>query len=205
MSPYEDLTDRQREVYRYIEERINREGQPPTIREIGDKFGLSSTNAVRDLLKALIKKGYIEKSAAVARGIRLIKDNISDAIMVPVVGEVHAGQPMLAEENISERIVVDRSFLPSGDLFTLRVKGESMKNAGIFDGDFVLVKRQSSAEPGDIVVAVIGEEATVKRFFPEKRRVRLEPENEAFGPIIVERNAPGFYLAGKVVGLMRRM
>ncbi len=204
MVPYEDLTDRQRAIYAYIEERINRDGQPPTIREIGQKFGISSTNGVRSFLNALIKKGYISKSSAVARGIRLVKEN-AEAMMIPLVGQVAAGMPLTAEENISERIVVDRSFAPSGDLFTLRVKGDSMKNAGIFNGDFVLVRKQPSASAGDIVVAVIGDEATVKRYFPERKHVRLQPENEAFGPIIIERSAPGFYLAGKVVGLMRRM
>jgi repressor LexA len=204
MVPFEDLTERQREIYSYIEERINRDGQPPTIREIGQKFGISSTNGVRSLLTALTKKGYIVKSASVARGIKLVKEN-AEAMMVPLVGQVAAGMPLMAEENISERIVVDRSFAPSGDLFTLRVKGESMKNAGIFDGDFVLVRKQQAAESGDIVVAVIGDEATVKRYFPERKRIRLQPENDAFGPIIIERSAPGFYLAGKVVGLMRKM
>jgi len=206
MSPFEDLTDRQREVYEFIEERINHEGQPPTIREIGEQFGISSTNGVRSLLSALIRKGYIEKTAAVSRGIRLLKESITDAVIIPLVGDVPAGQPLLAEQNISERLVFDRSFVPSGgELFSLRVRGDSMIEAGIFDGDFVLVRRQQNADSGDIVVAVIGEEATVKRFFPERQRVRLQPENSAYGPIIVERDAPGFYLAGKVVGLMRRM
>ncbi len=205
MTPYEDLTDRQREVYRYIEERINHDGQPPTIREIGEQFSISSTNGVRALIAALIRKGYIEKTAAVSRGIRLVKEAFTEAVAIPMVGQVPAGQPILAEQNISERIVVDKSFVPAGDIFTLRVKGESMRNAGIFDGDYVLVRKQPSASPGDIVVAIIGDEATVKRFYPEKKHVRLQPENEAFGPIIIEKNAPGFYLAGKVVGLMRRM
>ncbi len=206
MSPFEDLTDRQREIYEFIEERINRDGQPPTIREIGAEFGISSTNGVRSLLSALIRKGYIEKTAAVSRGIRLLKESVADAVTVPLVGDVPAGQPLLAEQNITERLVFDRSFVPSGgELFSLRVRGDSMVEAGIMDGDYVLVRRQQNADSGDIVVAVIGEEATVKRFFPERRRVRLQPENSAYGPIIVERDAPGFYLAGKVVGLMRRM
>lgn len=205
MAPYEDLTARQRQVYDYLRERINRDGQPPTIREIGEQFGISSTNGVRSILSALIKKGYVQKSAAVARGIRLLKEKMSTAVSIAVVGEVPAGQPLTAEENISDRIVVDRSFLPSGDLFSLRVKGDSMRDAGIFNGDFVLVRKQSAAEKGEIIVAVIGDEATVKRYFPERRRVRLEPANEAYGPIIVERDAPGFYIAGRVVGLLRKM
>jgi len=109
MVPYEDLTERQREIYSYIEERINRDGQPPTIREIGRKFGITSTNGVRSLLSALTKKGYIVKSASVARGIKLVKEN-AEAMMVPLVGQVAAGMPLMAEENITERIVVDRSF-----------------------------------------------------------------------------------------------
>lgn len=205
MAPYEDLTPRQREVYRYIEERINRDGQPPTIREIGDRFTISSTNGVRSILTALIKKGYIEKSAAVSRGLKLLKESFADAVSIPLVGEVPAGQPLLAEQNITDRFVFDRAFVPSGDLFSLRVRGDSMMKAGIMDGDFVLVRKQSTADPGDIVVAVIGDEATVKRFYPERKRVRLQPENDAYGPIVVEKNTPGFYLAGKVVGLMRRM
>ena len=205
MAPYEDLTPRQRQIYEYLVERISQDGQPPTIREIGEEFGISSTNGVRSFLQALIKKGYIEKSAAVARGIKLLKENVARAISLPVVGEVPAGMPLTAEENVIDRIVVDQSLIPPGEIFSLRVKGDSMINAGIADGDFVLVRQQAAAEKGDIVVAVIGDEATVKRFFPERRRVRLQPENEAYGPIIVESSAPGFYIAGKVVGLMRRM
>ena len=205
MVPYEDLTPRQRQIYDYLVERINTDGQPPTIREIGERFGIASTNGVRSFLSALIKKGYISKSAAVARGIKLLKENVARAVSLPVVGEVPAGAPLTAEENIIDRIVVDQSLIPPGELFSLRVKGDSMVGAGIIDGDFVLVRQQQAAEKGDIVVAVIGDEATVKRYFPERKRVRLQPENEAYGPIIVEGNAPDFYIAGKVVGLMRRM
>jgi repressor LexA len=205
MTTSQSLTARQRQIYDFLVERISRDGQPPTIREIGEQFGISSTNGVRSLLTALIKKGYIEKSASVARGIRLLKEKIGSALTLPVVGEVPAGQPLLAEENVIDHIVVDETLLPAGELFSLRVIGDSMQDAGIMDGDFVLVRKQSMADKGDVVVAVIGEEATVKRYFPERRRVRLQPENQAYGPIIVERNTPGFYIAGKVVGLMRRM
>ena len=205
MAPFEDLTKRQRQIYRYLVERINRYGQSLTIREIGEQFGITSTNGVRAILSALIKKGYIAKEAAISRGIKLLKEQLNDVVTVPLVGDVPAGQPITAEENITDRIALDRSFVPQGDLFTLRVKGDSMHNAGIFNGDLVLVKKQSSAEKGDIVVAVIGDEATCKRFFPERKRIRLEPENDAFGPIIIENDTPGFYIAGKVVGLMRKL
>lgn len=199
------LTARQKQVYDFIEKSILEKGVPPTIRELGEKFSISSTNGVRSILTALIKKGYIRKTPLVSRGIELATDMMSSVKHLPLVGSVPAGAPLLATENIEGSIAVDTSFVPSGETFTLRVKGESMIGAGIADGDFVVVRRQNTAEPGDIVVAVIGDEATVKRFHPEADSVRLEPENDAFGPIIVERDTPGFYLAGKVVGLLRRM
>ena len=200
-----DLTARQREIYDYIYGRITADGLPPTIREIGSKFGMSSTNAVRDVLNALERKGYIKRRSSISRGIELTMPVAGDYVAVPVVGRIAAGLPVTAVENIEDTLAVDRTFVPGGDVFMLRVQGHSMINAGIYNGDLVLVKKQDFAEDGDIVVAVNGDEATVKRFHPEKRRVRLEPENPDYGPIIVERNSPGFYIAGKVVGLMRKM
>jgi repressor LexA len=199
------LTDRQRQVYDFISESILERGNPPTIREIGKRFQISSTNGVRSILGALIKKGYIRKTPLVSRGIELAEDMISRVAHLPLVGAVPAGAPLLAEENIEGSIAVDASFVPSGETFTLKVLGSSMINAGIHDGDYVVVRKQATSENGDIVVAIIGDEATVKRFFLEEDRIRLEPENEAFGPIIVEPETPGFYIAGKVVGLLRRM
>ncbi len=199
------LTARQKQVYDFISNGILERGVPPTIREIGERFSISSTNGVRSILNALIKKGFIRKTPLVSRGIELASGMMSGVRHLPVVGTVPAGAPLLAEENIEGGIAVDASFLPSGEAFTLRVAGESMIGAGIADGDFVVVRKQSIAESGDIVVAVIGDEATVKRFYPEKDCVRLEPENDRFGPIIVEAGTPGFYIAGKVVGLLRRM
>jgi len=205
MSPKKILTARQKQILEFIEEGIKNLGMPPTIREIGERFNISSTNGVRSILEALENKGYIRRQKLVSRGIELIGDTLVRYARVPVVGSVPAGLPITAYENREGEIAVDTSFLPTDDIFCLRVKGESMIGAGIFDGDYVLVDKHAQPIRKDIVVAVIGEEATVKRFYPEKNRIRLEPENEAFGPIIVERDTPGFYVAGRVVGLMRRM
>jgi repressor LexA len=205
MAAKRKLTDRQKQILDYIEEMVNLSGMPPTIREIGTKFSITSTNGVRSILDALENKGFIRRQKLVSRGIELVKRTAINFARVPLVGSVPAGLPITAIENREGEIAVDTSFLPTEDVFCLRVKGESMVGAGIFDGDFVLVDKHASPLKGDIVVAVIGEEATVKKFYPERRRVRLEPQNEAFGPIIVEANTPGFYIAGRVVGLMRRM
>lgn len=205
MSPRRKLTARQKQILAYIEEQINDFGFPPTIREVGERFGISSTNGVRSILDALEVKGYIRRKKLVSRGIELIQEHLIRYTRVPLVGSVPAGLPITAIENREGEFAVDTSFLPSEDVFSLRVKGESMINAGIFDGDFVLVDRYAQPIRGDIVVAVIGDDATVKKFYPEKQRIRLEPQNDAFGPIIVERDTPGFYIAGRVVGLMRRM
>ncbi|MCK4596634.1 transcriptional repressor LexA [bacterium] len=200
------LTARQKQALEFIVGAIRERGCPPTIREMGDALGISSTNGVRYLLDVLAQKGYIRRRPHVSRGIELVHGRSPDHIVaVPLVGRVAAGEPILAQENIEDFFFLDSSFLTSGDLFALRVKGESMIDAGIFDGDVIFARQQPSAENGDIVVAVIGEEATVKRFYPENGRVRLEPANSSYGPIVVERDAPGFRIAGKVVGLIRRM
>lgn len=201
----EVLTRRQKEIFEYIEEMITEAGKSPTIREIGEKFNISSTNGVRAHLEALMKKGYIRRQKLISRGIDLVRSLSGPVKRVPVVGSVPAGAPITAIENIEGELAVDTSFLPSGETFTLRVTGDSMRDAGIFDGDYVLVKRQETANKGEIVVAIIGEEATVKRYFPDGDKIRLQPENETFEPIWVDRFSPEFSIAGKVVGLMRRI
>ena len=199
------LTDRQREIYEFIREAVRAENRPPTMREIGDRFSISSTNGVREVLETLERKGYIRRAPFLSRGIELVEAFPTTVEAIPIVGRVAAGLPLLAVENIDGHIAVDRAFLPSGEVFSLRVTGESMRDDGIKDGDLVLVRKQDTAQKGDIVVAVIGEEATVKRFYPDRARVRLQPANPDFGPIIVDRRAPGFFIAGVVVGLLRRM
>ncbi|MEW5701952.1 MAG: transcriptional repressor LexA [Candidatus Zixiibacteriota bacterium] len=199
------LSPRQRDIYEFLRDRIQSENRPPTVREICERFDIHSTNCVHEMLVALEKKGYIRRTPFLSRAIELA-DAVPTAVeTIPVVGRVAAGLPLLAVENIDGHVAVDRSFLPAGEVFSLRVAGESMKDEGIKDGDMVLVKKQDNAQKGQIVVAVIGEEATVKKFYPERGRVRLEPANSAFGSIVVDRNAPGFFIAGVVVGLLRRM
>ena len=201
----EPLTERQQEIFEFIRQIIRSTGIPPTLREIGRRFAIRSTNGVREVLAVLEKKGYIRRKPFLSRSIELADEPAPAFESVPIVGRVAAGLPILAVENIDGQVAVDRSFLPSGEVFSLRVAGDSMKDEGICDGDLVLVKKQDTARRGEIVVAVIGEEATVKKFYPERGRVRLEPANVSYGPIIVEKSTPGFFIAGKVVGLMRRM
>jgi repressor LexA len=200
----EPLTDRQRKILAFIDSKISSHGQPPTLREIGAKFGITSTNGVRTHLDALVKKGYLKREGFISRGLELTRKLASPVNRVPLVGLVPAGNPIDAAENVEAEFALDKSFLPSGETFSLQVKGDSMQNAGILDGDFVLVAKQETAHKGEIVVAIINGEATVKRYFPEGSRVRLQPENDNYQPIIVDRRSGEFRLAGRVVGLLRR-
>ncbi|MCD6334027.1 MAG: transcriptional repressor LexA [Candidatus Latescibacteria bacterium] len=204
------LTDRQREIYGFIVDTIVQQGVPPTIREIGVEFGITSTNGVRSVLEALVKKGYIKRHQKRSRGIELTdfverKILMTEIRNVPILGRVAAGAPILALENMEGTLAVDRTLVPSDEVFALRVHGDSMKDAGILDGDYVFAHHQPQALRGDIVVAVIGEEATVKRYLPEDERIVLMPENEAYLPIVVDGFSEAFRIAGKVVGLMRKM
>ena len=180
-------------------------GHSPTIREIGEKFGIQSTNGVRTHLNALIKKGYLKKEKFISRGLELTQSLTEGVGRIPLVGSVPAGLPIDAIENIEGEIALDLSFLPRGESFTLTVIGDSMKDAGILDGDLVLVKKQRVAQKRDIVVAIIDGEATVKRYFPSEKSIRLQPENKDFKPIIVNKRSGDFRIAGIVVGLLRRM
>ena len=200
----EELTRRQGEILALIQEYIYDEGYPPTRMEIAEAFGFRSPNAAEEHLRALERKGYIELLQGSSRGIRLLGSEEQEEGL-PVVGRVAAGQPLWAEQNIEGNFYIDRSFVPGEHIFALKVAGDSMRDAGILDGDYVLVRRQQTAQKGEIVVAQIDDEATVKRFYLEKKRIRLEPENPDFGPIIVEKGTPGFMIAGKVIGLMRKM
>ncbi len=211
------LTDRQREVFEFIKERIEKTNRPPTLREIGQRFEISSTNGVRSILAALVKKQYIARSPKLSRGIDISQadrgvksvfapDSDEAKVMeIPIVGRVAAGQPILAVENLEGTVVVDRDFLMrQQNVFAVRVSGDSMKDAGIHNGDLLFARQQKTAEKGQIVVALIGEETTVKYFHPEGGRVRLEPANEAYGPIIVDADMPDFSILGRVIGIMRR-
>jgi len=200
----EPLTERQRIILEYIDQRISAHGQPPTLREIGGKFGITSTNGVRTHLEALVKKGYLKKEGFISRGLELTRQLAGSVSRIPLVGAVPAGNPIDSAENVEAEFALDKSFLPSGETFSLRIKGDSMRNAGILDGDFVLVAKQDTAKKNDIVVAIINGEATVKRYIPEGARIRLQPENDDFKPIIVEKKSGEFRVAGRVIGLLRR-
>jgi len=206
------LTNRQREVLDFIKDEIAGRGYPPSFREIASNFDIKSTNGVKVHMDALEKKGYINREPGLARGIELTSlagakesQNMRNIRQVPIVGRIAAGVPILAEENLDGYLAVDTTFVQADGVFALIVTGDSMKDAGIFHGDYVLGKPASQYFPGDIVAAIIGDEATVKRYYPEGDRVRLEPANAAYGPIIVEKNLDDFRLAGKIVAVMRRM
>ena len=202
------LTQRQQQVLEFIASELQISSRPPTLREIGNRLNIGSTNAVRSLLTALEKKGFIKRRAYLSRGIEILKKpynvELGGVVSIPIIGSVAAGQPLLAEENIEGNLLIDRDMFRASDGFALRVKGESMVEAGIHDGDIVLARPDLPLEDGSIIVALIGDEATVKRFYPERDRIRLEPANPHFGPIIVEKDTPGFHVAGKVVGLYRK-
>jgi len=175
------LTERQRRVFDYLVEFLQERGYPPTLSEIAVELGLSRVGVMKHLL-TLERKGYIRRSRR-ARDIELI--GLPRSMGVPVLGRVPAGEPLLAVENIEGMMAIDSTIARGENLFLLKVKGESMIDAGILDGDFVLVRPQSTVEDGEIVVALIEDEATVKRFFKEPDGIRLKPENPALSPIIV--------------------
>lgn len=210
-----DLTKRQRKIFEFILSNIEKFGYPPSIPEVQKKFSFKSPNAVKDHLEALVRKGYIARRPHKSRGIEILnrvhpkRDNSSindSTIEVPIVGRVSAGIPILAQENIEGTIFVDKSIVPNAkDIFALRVKGDSMINAGIFDGDFVLVHQQPVAEQGEAVIALIEDEATVKRFYKEKGMIKLQPENDTMKPIIIDPKEKRISIIGKVKGVIRKM
>ncbi len=205
------LTARQREVFEFIRERIEEDHRPPTLREIGERFQIGSTNGVRSILTALDKKNYITRSPKLSRGIEISevsqpkKSASEKTIEIPILGRVAAGVPIEAVENLEGTVIVDREFLMRRqDVFALRVRGDSMIGAGILDGDLIFARKQSTADAGQVVVALLGEETTVKYFFPEIGRVRLEPANSAYRPIVIDDSIPDFSILGRVIGVMRR-
>jgi repressor LexA len=204
--PSGDLTERQREVLDFISGSINRCGYPPTLREIGSHFGIRSTNGVNDHLRALEKKGYLHREDLKSRALRPIMAS-SQTVDVPVLGKVAAGQPLLAVRNYEDTVKVDRFFIgQSREVFALRVKGDSMIEDGILDGDYVFVRKQLQADPGEVVVAMIGDEATVKRYYPEGDSIRFQPANASMQPIVVrKRDFRSVNLIGVVIGVYRRL
>lgn len=209
------LTERQQQIFEFILSNINKFGYPPTIPEVQEKFSFKSPNAVKDHLEALKRKGYIARRPYKSRGIEILNGNISKGVTnntddnvteVPIVGSVSAGMPILAQENIEGTIFVDKIIAKnSRNMFVLRIKGESMINAGILDGDFVLVHQQPTANQGEIVVALIDDEATVKRFYKDKNKIKFKPENDTMEPIIVDLKSSNVKIIGKIKGVIRKV
>jgi repressor LexA len=208
------LTSRQQEILNFVSRSIRENGYPPTIREIGQAFGIRSPNGVNDHLKALQRKGFLSrhnlKSRAMAptRAAEVVLSELSGSMVeVPLVGRVAAGEPLLAVENVEDRVMVDRFFVGTGEgVFALRVRGDSMIDDGIHDGDFLFVRKQPRAERGSIVVALIEGEATVKRYFPEGDRIRFQPANGAMRPIYVaSSDFRETHILGVVIGVFRKV
>ncbi|MBL8610715.1 MAG: transcriptional repressor LexA [Myxococcales bacterium] len=218
------LTQRQQMVLDFIRQSINERGYPPTLREIGARMGIRSTNGVNDHLRALERKGYLTREDMKSRALRPtsgvgasgldgegddapVPANDDDLVEIQVVGRVAAGLPLLAEEHVIDTVKIDRGLLKGGrEVFGLRVHGDSMIDAGILSGDYIFVKKQLTASRGDIVVALIGDEATVKYYYPEKDYIRFQPANKTMAPILVRAvDFKPTMLLGVVIGVFRRV
>ena len=212
---FDDLNKREKAILKYIEKQIKANSYPPSVREIGKAVGLSSTATVHGYLAKLEEKGYIKKESQKGRTLRLLKGILKEEkkeepkqvytsremVDVPVIGKITAGAPILAVENVTDTFPIPIDFVGNSESFMLTVSGESMIEAGILDGDYILVKKQKTANNGEIVVALIEDEATVKTFYKENGHIRLQPENSTMEPIIV----PNCEILGKVAGVFRKM
>lgn len=210
-----ETTRKEKAILKFIEEQVMDNGYPPSVREIGKAIGLSSTATVHAYLAKLEKQGFIKKEDKKGRTLKVIKGSDGkpvrksnknfytqkELVDVPIIGKITAGQPILAVENVTDTFPIPIDFVGNSESFMLTVRGESMIEAGILDGDYILVKKQNDARNGEIVVALIGEEATVKTFYKEKDHIRLQPENHTMDPIIV----PDCKILGKVAGVFRKM
>ena len=199
------LTEKQQAILQYIKESILKRGYPPAVREICQAVNLRSTSSVHAHLESLERKGYIRKDPSKPRTIEVVDESFNltrrEMVNVPLLGEVAAGVPMFAEENISDYFPFPADMLPNADIFMLKVKGDSMVNIGIFDNDKILVAKQNHANNGDIVVALMDDTATVKTYYKEKNHIRLQPQNDDMEPILVKDVS----ILGKVIGLFRMM
>jgi len=204
---YEDLNENQIRILHFIKEQLKLKGYPPSVREICKGVNLKSTSTVHRHLERLETKGYIRRDPTKPRAIEIL-DNSDDNLFqpkktvdIPIIGKVTAGEPVLAVEHIEDTFPVPMELAERGPLFMLRVQGDSMIEAGILDGDYVIVKQQNDAINGDVVIALIDNEATIKRFYKEKNYIRLQPENQSMEPIIVK----DVKILGKVIGLYRKL
>jgi repressor LexA len=204
-----DLTERRREILEFIQEFSRDRGYPPSIREIGRALGIGSTNGVRYHLTVLAKQGYLTRDRRIFRGMRVLTEQaLGRLFMIPLLGRVRAGELDLAVEEREEEVAVDPELFPSHgsrDLFALRVVGDSMTGAGIHEGDLAIVSRESDIKNGDVVVAIVEDDATVKRFRRQGAQILLQPENPDYKPIVVNGEDEGlsFRIAGKVIGIIR--
>ena len=210
-----ELNKREKAILKFIEKQVTEDGYPPSVREIGKAVGLNSTATVHGYLAKLRDKGYIKKEDKKGRTLKLLKGasgqpvksvekefyTQKELIEVPLVGKITAGEPILAVENVSDTFPIPIDFVGNSDCFMLTVRGESMIEAGILNGDYILVRKQNDAINGEIVVALIEDEATVKTFYKEKDHIRLQPQNPTMDPIIV----PNCEILGKVIGVFRKM
>ena len=213
----DSLNRREKAILKFIEKQVKLNGYPPSVREIGKAVGLKSTATVHGYLASLEKKGYIKKESQKGRTLKLLKGGLEEdpnqetflkeaytskeMVDVPVIGKITAGEPILAVENVTDTFPIPLDFVGNSESFMLTVRGCSMIEAGILDGDYILVKKQNTANNGEIVVALIEEEATVKTFYKEDGYIRLQPENSTLDPIIV----PTCEILGKVIGVFRKM
>ena len=199
------ITDKQREILEYIKEMILKKGYPPAVREICEAVHLKSTSSVHSHLESLEKNGYIRRDPTKPRTIEILDDDFAltrrELVNVPVIGTVAAGVPILAEQNIEDYLPIPAEILPNKEVFMLKVKGNSMIEAGIYNGDKVIVAKQPNAENGDKVVALVDDSATVKTFYKENGHFRLQPDNSSMDPIILDQ----VEILGKVIGLFRMM
>ena len=211
----DELNKREKAILKFIEKQVREKGYPPSVREIGKAVGLSSTATVHGYIAKLTAKGYIKKEDQKGRTLKLLKGGLSDTdkrtdkpyytgkelVDVPVIGRISAGAPILAVENVVDTFPIPIDFVGNSESFMLTVKGESMIDAGILNGDYILVKKQETAKNGEIVVALIDDEATVKTFYKEQGHIRLQPQNPTMDPIIV----PDCKILGKVAGVFRKI
>lgn len=197
------ISDKQREILEYIKHEILQRGYPPAVREICEAVHLKSTSSVHSHLETLEKNGYIRRDPTKPRAIEILDDEFNltrrEVVNVPMIGQVAAGEPILAEQNIVDYFPIPVEYMPNSESFMLKVKGESMINVGILNGDTVLVQRQSTAQNGEMVVALVDDSATVKTFYKEDGHYRLQPENDTMSPIIVD----DCEILGKVFGVLR--
>ncbi len=200
---YGRITEKQQEILDYIKQEILNKGYPPTVRELCDAVNLKSTSSIHSHLETLEKNGYIRRDPSKPRTIEIVDDNFNltrrEVVNVPIVGEIAAGQPILAVQNIDNYFPVPAEYMPNQQTFMLKVKGDSMINAGIFNGDTLIVKQQDTARNGEIVAALVDDSATVKTFYKEDGHIRLQPENDSMDPIIV----PDCQILGVVFGVFR--